>query len=105
MSVNVSQVTNDFNKVVMENCDKAASTVAGNFSSAEDILMQAYTAKDDSTIKSLARKLGMDENSKIEQIQMVAQTKYEKASRIYSVFTKIMENAHQMLMQLINKIC
>ena len=46
----------------------------------------------------------LNKDKTLEQIQTVAKLKYEKASRIYSMFTKIMENAHQMLMQIINKI-
>ncbi|MGI6681022.1 MAG: hypothetical protein ACOX3T_06055 [Bdellovibrionota bacterium] len=40
----------------------------------------------------------------LESTQTVAKLKYEKASRTYSMFIKIMENAHQMLMNIINKI-
>ena len=118
MSINVSQITNDFNKVAMENYEKAGNAVAQNFSDAENLEMQTYTAKTNNEIESLASSLGitatyktddkgnktLNKETTLEQIQTVAKLKYEKASRIYSMFTKIMENAHQMLMQIINKI-
>ncbi len=101
MSINVSQITNDFNKLTLENYEKAGAEVASNFSDAEDLLMRAYSGKD---TESLAKELGLESTATTEQIQTVAQYKYEKASRIYSMFTKIMENAHQLLMNVINKI-
>ena len=109
MSINVSKLSNDFNKVTMENYEKAGSKVAANFDAAEDMLVEAFSAKDQNEIDAIAKKLGMTEDGKTSgftaiQIQQVAQTKYEKASRIYSMFAKIMENTHQMLMQIINKI-
>lgn len=109
MSINVSQTTNDFNKVKMENYEKAGNVVAQNFSNAEETLMKAYTVSGND-IKTLAQSLGIEtsnysDNEKLlNAVQSVAQYKYERASRIYSMFTKIMENAHQMLMQIINKI-
>ena len=119
MSINVSQIKNDFNSVKMENYEQAGNVVAKNFSDAEDLVMQTYTVKEEDDIKRLANDLGitvtynkdekgnnttLNKDKTLEQIQTVAKLKYEKASRIYSMFTKIMENAHQMLMQIINKI-
>ena len=117
MSINVSQIKNDFNSVKMENYEQAGNVVAKNFSDAEALVMQTYTVKEEGDIRSLADDLGVtakykevngksvfDKDGTLEQIQTVAKLKYEKASRIYSMFTKIMENAHQMLMQIINKI-
>lgn len=110
MSINISEVTDNLNKLTLENYEEAGQAVASNFSNAEDLLMRAYSAKGSDELSSLAKELGIEldsasaKSSQLEVIQKVAQCKYEKSSRIYSMFSKIMENAHQMLMSAINKI-
>ncbi len=104
MSINISEVTDNLNKLTLENYEEAGQAVASNFSNAEDLLVRAYSAKGSNELSSLAEELGMKSNSSEAAIQAVAQYKYEKSSRVYSMFSKIMENAHQMWMSIINKI-
>ena len=59
MSINVSQIKNDFNSVKMENYEQAGNVVAKNFSDAEDLVMQTYTVKEEDDIKRLANDLGI----------------------------------------------
>jgi hypothetical protein len=89
--------------------DAAAATVGRNVSTAEADLVQAYSIRegdDDGTRKlasALKIKISDGSTPDLKGLQLIAEQRYQHSSRIYNMFSSLLDKMDQMKQRLIQK--
>ena len=93
----------------LSNLEKQAVTIGGNYTSAEDLVLQAYSLKEgapEGEIQKLAKDLGVkfDKGMTARGLQTVAEQRYQRAGQIMMLFSSLLDKMNQLKDRLISNI-
>jgi len=90
--------------------EQVGVTIGGHLSAAEQNLIDAHsiTQGDTQKINDLAKKLGVSSTNggevTLEGLQAIVKSRYESVQRSFAMFSQVLSNAHQTMMQMIQSI-